>query len=486
VPLASVKVTLIVEAVETPQMILSAKPGVSGIMLAWTPPRRIGAISYRVLRGPAEGELSELTTTRNTYFADNDPSLQANATYCYRVEALRADGGVLSTSSIACAVFGQLALWVPDVWGAPGSLAVIPVNVSNADGLRIAAADIWLELDSRVAEPVRVATTPLSSGYTWSYSISGSGDKTRVRIAALSNTSRPLAGSGSLFWLVVRVKGDSDSSTPLNLREYIAGIGGSTIYTPDKLDAPVPMLLQSGTFRVRAAYNLGDLNGNGTVEAIDAYIALQIAAGRITPTAQQRAAGDVNGNGVVDAADATLILGYAARGAWNVIEPNNTAITMQGGRGADATPVQLSLSPVSGRAGDQVTTTLEATALSELAGGRLMIAYDPALVGAIESVQLSAGASAFALQYHDDEQGVLTIAIADDAAHTLSGALLSITFTLGAQAQQEGQTILALADAQLNDAYGRDFATSALVRSVERSDSTLTTTYRVHLPLLRR
>lgn len=485
----TVPVTLVLQQANKPSMTLVAQPGLRGIRLTWTAPRQTGVARYRILRGPAGAELKSLADTRDTHYFDDDPKLTGGTTYCYSVQGVRANGDMLAYSPAACTTFGRLALWVPDVWGAPGGLAVIPVNVANADGLRIAAADIWLDLDGRVIEPLRVNATPLSAGYTWSYGISGSGAGTRVRIAAFSNTSATLAGNGSLFWLVVRVRGATGDSSPLNLREYVAGVGGSTIYTPENLTSPVPMNLQSGALHVTTAYSLGDLNGNGTVEGVDAYIALQIAAGRITPTQQQSAAGDVNGNGEVDSADATLILYYAAHGRWAFESEAQIqslpAARLQAFAALDATPVQLSLGAAAGRPGEQVTVTLSATGLTDWSGGQLVITYDPTIVSGIQDVQLSAGTGAFSLQYHDDTKGILTIALADDEAHSLTGELLSIRLTLAAGARSGAQSTLALADARLNDAYGRDFATSALARPVERSDGSLNIGYLLHLPLLR-
>ncbi|MGQ9523735.1 MAG: dockerin type I repeat-containing protein [Armatimonadota bacterium] len=52
----------------------------------------------------------------------------------------------------------------------------------------------------------------------------------------------------------------------------------------------------------------GDVSGDGKLGIPDATIALQIAVGKITATADQLKAGDVNGNGKIDIADVTQIL----------------------------------------------------------------------------------------------------------------------------------------------------------------------------------
>ncbi len=62
---------------------------------------------------------------------------------------------------------------------------------------------------------------------------------------------------------------------------------------------------------------LGDISGDGFVNAVDASIALSYYAIASTTkdmelTAEEFAAGDVDGNGVVNATDASYILSYYA------------------------------------------------------------------------------------------------------------------------------------------------------------------------------
>ncbi|NJO84449.1 MAG: hypothetical protein HC828_17870, partial [Blastochloris sp.] len=340
-------------------------------------------------------------------------------------------------------------------------------------------------------EPVAVRATPLSFRYTWSYGVSTSGGATRVKIAALSGAGSSLAGDGSLFWLVVRVRGKAGASTPLNLREYVAAAGGSTLYTTDNLTESVPLTLQDGTFRVGGAYRLGDLNGNGTIEAVDAYIVLQIAVGQLTATAPQRAAGDINGNGQIDAADATLILYHAAHGDWPPLPELESAAQGLLQAGIMRDDVQVGLSSATGQSGEPLTVTLTTEGLSGWAGGRFIIAYDPAVVDRIDSVTLGTAAPTMGLRVYDDQAGLLTIALADDEAHESVGSLVTIRLTLHDGLTAGLVSPLVLADAQLNDASGRDFATSALSRVIVRGDGTVTVAQvtsevRIYLPILQR
>ena len=57
---------------------------------------------------------------------------------------------------------------------------------------------------------------------------------------------------------------------------------------------------------------LGDVNGDGKVDVIDASLALQYDAGLIELSIEAALAGDVNGDGNTDVLDASLILQYDA------------------------------------------------------------------------------------------------------------------------------------------------------------------------------
>ena len=64
---------------------------------------------------------------------------------------------------------------------------------------------------------------------------------------------------------------------------------------------------------VTAAAQLGDVNGDGYIDAADALLCLRASVGLITLTPEQEAAADVNHDGLIDAGDAILILRYDAR-----------------------------------------------------------------------------------------------------------------------------------------------------------------------------
>jgi PKD repeat protein len=464
-------------------IILTAESGYKNIQLTWNSTNDPSVIEFQVSRAiNGTPVYTPIATTSNTTYFDGD-NLIPNTEYCYKVDALRTNGEVVVTSNIACAVYGQLALWVPDTWASPGSTAIVPVNICNADGLQIAATDIWLDFDDSVIEVVGITNTALTEEYAWAYSITSTVDYSRARIAAITSPGQEpyLYGDGSLFWITFQVQGSAGMTSTINLREFIAGVGGSTIYSPDNLYDPVPLILQDGTFHIGGGeYTLGDLNGNGVVEAIDAYIALLIVSGQLTPTWEQKMAGDVNGNGVVDSADASMILYYAAHGSW----PTVGGLTPKFLEIQPDAEVILGLDDMSGLPGAIVETVLRAEDLTNWAGGEMVIAYDAGLITEFISVEATGLASDFIVGYYDDGAGLLHIAIAKGAPVSGSGELLRIRLRIDPKALPGTLTSLTLSEAKLNDILGRDFATSALQTEVKLTNGQLKVLVGIYIPLI--
>ena len=76
----------------------------------------------------------------------------------------------------------------------------------------------------------------------------------------------------------------------------------------------IDFLVKSGTIRVKKSGfdNVGDINGDGEVDSLDATSALKYDAGIIELNEKQLKAGDVNGDNEVDSLDATMILKFDA------------------------------------------------------------------------------------------------------------------------------------------------------------------------------
>ncbi len=478
---------------------LGAMRGYPSIQLQWAPPDDPMVTGYRVLRGvEGSNDMAVIATINDTVFFDTDTSLERNTTYCYQVETMRSDGGATQTSAPSCALYGAIELYIPDTWAGPGEDVIVPVNIRNANGLEIAAGDFWLDFDRTIIEPKNIARTALTADYAWSYDVDPyESQHSRARISSIASPPVPLYGSGSLFWLTFHVIGQEGDSSPLNLREFVQGVGGSSISSPDKNNpgslVDIPLALSNGTFHVDVAYMLGDLNGNGVIQAADAYLALQIASGRLEPSWEQRNAGDVNGNGMVDAADATMILYHAAHQEWPTITENNASVLLAAAT-TDANNPTISIQDVVAAPGSTAATTVNAQDLDEWAGGDFAIAYDTDMVQGIANVAVTDFTSGFGLSFNDNGDGLLRVSLANGAPLTGDGALFTISVTLANDATVGETSILALSDARLNDIVGRDFATSALQKTVTRENGQITvgdsvgepTERKVYLPLVRK
>ncbi|MEZ4594532.1 MAG: PKD domain-containing protein [Chloroflexota bacterium] len=459
---------------------LTAESGYTAVELNWDvlpDPDLAGYAIFRTVQGT--DNWVEIATTSATHFFDSN-GLVPGQSYCYFVTAFDHEDYQLAASSVRCVVFGGTSLWVPDVMAAPGGTAVVPVNIGNAQGLKIAAADIWLEYDSAVLTFQSVAATPLTSGYVWSFEDEAvSGSIRRVKIGTFSLTPRALYGSGSLFWLKFQVVGAAAATSELDLKEFVNGVGGSAVYTPDDLMTPISLVLTDGSLTVDAGYALGDLNGNGVVETVDAYMALRIAIKKLTPTETQLNAGDVNGNGRIDVADATMIFYYAVHGEWPLLHGQASRPA------AAAATVNLALSEVTADAGETVSIQLSGENLTDWAGGQFAIVYDPSVVASIDAVNGVDLAENFLVEFNDDGAGLVQIALMSNTAVSGSGDILTIEMTLQNDLPTGQSSQLIFGAVELNDLVGRDFATSALQIEIVTSGSVINVGgYTVYLPMV--
>jgi hypothetical protein len=304
----------------------------------------------------------------------------------------------------------------------------------------------------------------------------------QVQAATASSSPPTLHGDGSLFWLKVRVQATEGLTGPLDLREFVDGVGGSILTIlelPDTTPIPVPLVLEDGLFEAASGYSLGDLDGNGQVEVADASLALEIATHQSSPTWQQLQAGDVNGDGGVDAADGTMIRYYAAHGLWPT--PGGELMSP----GAINADMRLSLDEVTGQAGEQVEVVLRGEDLIDWAGGQMAVVYDRRIVEEITGVEPagSVATGGFSWTFLDGGAGLSHLALANDAAISGSGPLLTLTLQIAADAPLGGSTPLLLAEAHLNDPFGRDLA--ALDHTIGRRDGAVSIeTYYAYLPVV--
>lgn len=460
---------------------LAVESGYTAVELNWDVVANPNLDAYAVYRSvDGTNNWSEIAQTNATTYFDEASDLAPGQSYCYYVSVIDSDGHQLVKSTEECVVFGGTSLWIPNVMASPGSTAVVPVNINNAQGLEIAAADIWLEYDSSVLTFQSVSATPLTNGYIWSYEDElVSGNIRRIKIGTFSLSHRPLYGEGSLFWLKFHVVGNPLAQSELDLKEFVSNVGGSTIYTPDNLDTPISLILNDGLFTVEDGYTLGDLNGNGVVETVDAYLALRIAVRKVAPTPEQVSAGDVNGNGRIDVADATMIFYYAVHGEWPTLNRASRFASLN-------SAVNLSIQDVTASDDETVLLTLHADNLVDWAGGQFAIVYDPIIIESIIAVNGTDLAESFLIETNENEEGLIQIAMMSNQSVSGSGDILTIELGLKDDLPNGLNSPINIGSVELNDLVGRDFATSALQVDIETNGGTIKTAdkYTIYMPIL--
>jgi len=110
----------------------------------------------------------------------------------------------------------------------------------------------------------------------------------------------------------------------------------------------------------------GDLNNDGEINSDDAILVLNIAAGLIEPTEDQKWAADMNGDGRIRSNDAILILREAA----GLAAPSKELIA------AIERTITVMLEEAHGVAGESIIVPLKVDNIHELAGGDIRINYD--------------------------------------------------------------------------------------------------------------
>ena len=427
-------------------------------------------IGYHVLRQISGTAAITLTTTplsANQYI--DASGLITGTTYCYQVRGVNSGGAVVAQSGIDCVKFGELTLWTPHMFAPTNATNVlVPVNVSQADGLCMAALEVTVSYSqSIVTASGLVSPTIFTQGYNYAANTSTPG---QVAIAAINSTCTSLYGPGTLFNIGFNVIGAQGQTSPI---DFITGITYTVIYDDNDLFNPVPLSLESGSLTVGNNYTRGDVSGDSFVNVADALLALRVSAGQITPTPQQQGACDVNGDAACSAADASLILCYSAgSGIWSGCGAAMTARPSTP-LAAQSNIVRLGLGTTS--AGQAMTTTVSIANGPDFAGGTFTFQYDPNAMtfGAASLTGLTNG---FSMQSYVVQPGLVRVALARDTAIHADGAILALRFNVTGSTSPVG-----LSSVRLNDDAGRDFVTSALQKQI-----VIGSMYQVYLPLIKR
>ena len=190
------------------------------------------------------------------------------------------------------------------------------------------------------------------AGYYWGTSSSPSSSSyTSITSATSKTITKTVSSSGTYYLFTKDAAGNTASTSVTFYKTTFNSNGGSVspsyVITKSGNSFTVPTPTKSGetfegwavgsdgdaNYRTGATYKpsmnltlyavwepisdpepdvIGDVNGDGSVDAGDAVLISRYDAGFITLTAEQLEAGDVNGDGAVDAGDAVLISRYDA------------------------------------------------------------------------------------------------------------------------------------------------------------------------------
>jgi hypothetical protein len=159
------------------------------------------------------------------------------------------------------------------------------------------------------------------------------------------------------------------------------------------------------------------VNNDGAVRSNDAIKALRFAAGLEEPTEDQKLAADMTKDGKIASNDAIRILRKAA----GLGAPGTGYVASSAG------PVTISLAEAHGVAGGSVTVPLKVGNFAGLAGGDIRIAYDPAVLRAVDVLSGSAKEPEKLLVANLAEPGIIYISFAGNNSLS-SKDLASIKF----------------------------------------------------------
>ncbi|MCP4348556.1 MAG: hypothetical protein GY795_23990 [Desulfobacterales bacterium] len=441
--------------------------GTDSVKLTWNPSTTPSLAGYNIYRSMSEtGPYSKLNTEPITgdHYADNS-DLTTSTTYYYYLTTLDTSGRESAPSDITSVVFGHVKLFIPDSRGKSGTQVILPVNIANADGLEMCAADIYVTYDSTVLSATEIQKTALSAGYEWDSNLSTPGTA-RAVIAAIEGET--LFGEGSLFYVLFDVNGNTEDTSDLKFE-----ISGTYFYDCKNLIEPVPIDLDdAGIFTVSPDFIMGDLNGDGIVNSDDAALAMDIAVGNAEPDEKQMNAGDINGDTRITSSDATLIRRIAES---RPLIPDSPDIKRMAFKSSPINVIIPKGIKLSASTGTWVPIDISNTA--DVAGADIILNYHPSLVAAT-NIRTTPITDNFDIRANTSHQGQARISLNARDGNGLpadSGPLVEVEFTLQPDISTDVSSPLTLANVRLNDTYGRDFATSALQTDVNTVSGTLET-----------
>lgn len=431
---------------------------------------------YRQVDGEEFSELAALSSSTHQYF-DASVGTESEDQYCYRVIAIDGNGNHAAESNTSCVNIGELALAVPNVSASEGAENIqVPLKLIHGDGLCIRALDITLQYDPNVVEPTeQIASTAYTDGHNFLVSLSRAGE---IKISAANSTCQPLYGDGTLFQMGFNIVGNNGDLSQLT---FVNGLEHTAIYHENDLNTPTSIQVKNGSITVGDRYITGDINGDETINAADASLALHFDTFGLTPTAQQADACNINGDSSCDVGDGILILCRAAFRDWlrclNQNDPNHAKSI----NAARHSPIRLAIGDIDGQVDQVQSIPLALYDANEFSGGTFALSYDPEKI-TIVSANVHTDVKGFLSESNIITPGLLRVSLSSQSSIGRNANIL----TLNVLSKGSNATI-DLGEVKLFDKLGRNLVTSALQRTIEIASYTQPTTtfsHRVLLPFV--
>lgn len=432
---------------------LQARAGADNISLNWEPGRGINgrAVSYRVYRSgnSPEGPWVQIAgapvgpVLEDTFYTNRELSL--DDTYWYYVTKV-VDGEVSGPSNVAYARVGSIEIYIPDLWIAPGSQARIQVAFSSAYNVLGSALTLWVDYPEQMLTYTDWEKSPILSTFQYPAPNTQGGV---FRLAGVDFEGQPMVGEGRILEILVDVPSDAITGT-----EATISFAKSTLYDPDV--NPLDVVARSGKLTIGENFNLGDVNGDGQVDAGDALATGLLAVGREDFTGfrdpESYLAGDVNADRMVDSADVILILRLASGYPLNPPQGAQKSAYLKSLAQSPAT-YQVKLSNGQAQTGEMVTLSLSSPDLTEVAGGSFELSYDPTVLKFEKAEKGALASAAFWSLVNEDNAGVVKISTGGrENIEGGGGEIVRVTFK--ALTEYELSTPVRVTQARLARQYG--------------------------------
>ncbi|MBN1868332.1 hypothetical protein JW916_13685 [Candidatus Sumerlaeota bacterium] len=432
---------------------LHATSGPNAVVLSWNPNIEADLAGYYVYRDTSVGGsfLDRLNSepTKTTFHVDSDTTV--GQTYYYTLSASNTSDIESRKSTAVWATAGSVVVTMPDYRGAPGTTATLQINCDYASGIAGDGMNIQVTYDKTVLTPIAVLKTPLTEDFSFTDNIATADG--RVDILGSGAPGAVISGEGHLLDVQFLVAPGADLGTTATHTFFNIDMfdGASHALTVDYTD--------TATLTVALDYILGDVTGDGAIDAADILMAMQAALGQIALNTLEFAAANVNGDGRIDSADVTLIQRLAMglpitpppAGGGSPSGPFNPAP-----RAAEAETYTVGLPELGAEFGQVLSIPVSVSNTAGIAGASLTINYDP-MVLRLDGAATTTLTGDFAFRHRIARLGVAKISLSRATSLGAGpGEIAVLRFTvMGATGRS---TPLVLAQCKLSGEYGENLA----------------------------